>query len=587
MATRTCLLLISAMTVFFGCDTTSFFAIDNRPLTDIEVVSIFPAHIAADGEPTRVCGAPLQGEENLQANGFEVALNFVGAGVVNTDCAVDRDNSIKPRDEISLRPFIHQGEHATVAAGRLRLHVNCVEPRDAPGSACALASTLGQSEASSMRYEEIAPRCGKASAEITGLDVALVVDNSGSTIGLVDHVSLHEDQPGQRKAPSPLVPSDPHGSRTWAALRLAEQLNEADRIIGYWYDEKQGIQVAASDNRSCQGGPRDGKRCLFEGHCPGGACETGGAPEGNTLADHSMTQREQVAFGSSPEKRRWFETAMTGGDKYNAEGRAPLWPAVGRAYEMLAKAAPRNRQIVLLADGPDTCAPSEDFDSVGSDGHCRVPCNVAGHDFESLRQRMHADGWTTPIHIIQFQAPAYLVPDPAMMEIACRSGGTYQFINAQEMSLANGAFSSALQVAIVRVRRALSGSWRLGHRYAALAANQIVKTGRIQAVSGRIDFDAGRFACPGAGATAVHRAHFSPTAQAVDGRLVFRKPCGGHGSCGGASTCGPNRCTTAGLCATKPAADGLPCNDAPVPSAVRANAAANVQKCAQTSRGCQ
>lgn len=561
MTIRDFLLLITVMTVLCGCDTTSFFAIDNRPLTDIEAVSIFPAYIGADGQPVRICGAPMAGEETLQANGFEVALNFVGAGVVRSNCAVDRDNSIKPWDEIALRPFIHQGEHATVSPSRLQLQVSCVEPRDAPDAACAAPSTQGQSEASSMRYEEVAPRCGTASAEITGLNLAVVVDNSGSTIGMVDRVSLHEDQPGQRSPPSPLVPSDPHGSRTWAALRLAEQLNEGDRMIGYWYDEKRGVQVAASDDRSCQGGTRAGKRCLFEGHCPGGACEVGGAPDGNTLADHAMAQREQVAFGNGPERRRWFETAMTGVDKYDAEGRAPLWPAVGQAYGMLAKAAPRNRQIVLLADGPDTCAPSEDFDFAGSDGHCRLPCNVAGHDFESLRQRMHADGWTTPIHIIQFQAPAYRAPDPAMMEMACRSGGTYQFINTQELSLAGSSFSSALQLAIVRVRRALSGSWRLGYRYPALAANQIVETGRVQAVSGRIDFDSRTFNYPEAGAAAVNRAFFSATAESVDSRLVFRKPCAGHAACGGNSACAAHRCTVTGLCKAEPASDGLPCDD--------------------------
>ena len=282
------------------------------------------------------------------------------------------------------------------------------------------------------------------------MELALVIDNSGSTVGFVDRVNLHEDQPGKFESPTPLVPSDPHSARTWAASRLLEQLNAGDRVIGYWYDEDSGIRVAASDNRSCEGGERDGLRCSKDAHCAGGWCQIGGAPGGNTLSSKTIPQWEKTAFGGGAEHRWLLDTDLQGSQKYAAEGRAPMWPAVGKAYDFLLGAAERNRQILVFADGPDTCNPSEDFDFTGSDGTCRLPCAVGGPDFETLRTKMHQAGWPVRLHFVQFQAPAYREPDAAMMEMACRSGGTYQFINSQEIALSGGDFSKALSRATAR-----------------------------------------------------------------------------------------------------------------------------------------
>ncbi len=553
-------LLIAAALACMSCDTTAFFAIDNRPLTDLEVVSVFPVHIGtADQEPVRVCGVPLAGETALAPDGVELVVNFVGAAVKRTTCAKDRDNSIHPGDEISLQPFIHETKHATVGPGLLDLDVQCIEPRAPAEAECSVPSTKGGGLASSLRYVEVAPRCGMAPAEQTRMELALVIDNSGSTVGFVDRVNLHEDQPGKFESPTPLVPSDPHSARTWAASRLLEQLNAGDRVIGYWYDEDSGIRVAASDNRSCEGGERDGLRCSKDAHCAGGWCQIGGAPGGNTLSSKTIPQWEKTAFGGGAEHRWLLDTDLQGSQKYAAEGRAPMWPAVGKAYDFLLGAAERNRQILVFADGPDTCNPSEDFDFTGSDGTCRLPCAVGGPDFETLRTKMHQAGWPVRLHFVQFQAPAYREPDAAMMEMACRSGGTYQFINSQEIALSGGDFSKALSRATARLRRSLGGTWRVNHRQPALAAQQVVARGRAMALSGRLAFDSTRFACPEYGFTPATMAHFTPTTEAEDGRLVFRTPCTSHSDCGGQNACGANHCTSTGLCVAKAAPDRLPC----------------------------
>ncbi len=546
-----------------SCDSTAKFSLPDRKFIDVQAVASFPAHIADDGTMTRVCGAPLEDEIELATNGLEFNLNFVSTELKKPLCDNDRDQAIKEGELIELYRVQTDGSNASVGTNNFSVSLGCLEPRGpvAAGGACSTGIKGEGLTPAAVKYVNLASRCDPAK-ESSRVNVALLMDHSGSVSGFVDASTFKEDNSAKLNTADPLVPSDKFNSRIQAAERFVEALNDRDRLIGYYFNAKLGVSVAADDNLTCVGGPKNGKKCTSDGDCNGGSgCFAGGATDGDSFEVLSLADQQKKAFGSNAGSRKYLLTALESKVKYSGEGRSNLWDALDTAYahfKGLTVGGPRH--IVVLTDGPETCTHSEEFVYVGADGKCRSPCLNAQQSFEELRKRMNTDKFPVVLHFVHFQALGYKAPDAKMQELACRSGGTYQFINTQEMNLSDAqAISGALIRAMTRVRYTLSGSWRVGLKLNPMTDPNAIKNGQMFAGDGFIKFENKRFPSLETVYASTTSWKFGVESGNEDRRVLFRKGCKTAADCGGSDECGANHCTVDGLCVTTNAPDKLPC----------------------------
>lgn len=553
-----------------SCDSTAKFSLPDRKFNDVQVVTAFPSFIDDAGTITRICGAPLTDasgtpEVAQDANGLEFVINFVSTELKNPACAVDLDQSIKAHDLIELYPVQTGGLDPTVGPKNFEVDVQCIDGYG-PASGCLTGVGKSIGLPKSVFYKQDAPRCDP-NAEESRINVAILLDQSGSLSGLVDKNTFKEDTPNQFETPNTLEKSDPNGARIDAVNFLIDALNpDRDRVMGYYYNEKQTVQVAASDALYCFGGGDDGKKCVVNADCSKNGCYPDESNKDDSFDVLPFGEAEKAAFGSLARHRAYLKTGIDNKAKLGGEGRTPLYEALTTAYNFLKTKVTQNRHIVVVGDGPDTCTESEQYTYKNTAGKCRLPCNVF-ENFKKLRQQMHEDGYPVTLHFVQFQAKGYKQPDAHMMELACRTGGTYQFINTEEMNKSNGqATSNAMNRALIRVRNALSGSWRVGLRLQAMTDNSQIPTGKVMAVTGHIKFANPKFPS----LSTVYQTQTSWKFDAASGfnedrRLLFRKPCGRHTQCTGGADgfgdpeCAANHCTEDGLCNSQPAPDRLPC----------------------------
>lgn len=547
-----------------GSGTTKFVVFD-RKINDIQAISAFPAVIDQNGGVKRVCGAALANEPTVAPNGMELTLNLTGSPVHSPACGSDADLSIKEGEFIELSALLASGGKPTIEPGNFKINLDCVEAfEQAVGTGCVASAGGRQLTASTVRYAANTKRCAPSQPE-TWLNVAVLIDSSGSTTGFVDPVTRLED--AGAVPDGKLVSSDPGDARILAVETFVNALNGRDRVIAYHFGENlpDGLKVVATDDAACVGGVNAGGVCAVEAQCPGGTCVVGENAKGNSFSSLSRVDAETRAFGNGLKRRGYLLHGLQE-IKDEGVGRAPLWSALNLAADSLvrlaADASSSQRHIVVLTDGPDSCAHGENLRYTGSDGACRTPCSASAVTFQEFRAKLAASGYPVTIHFIQWQAPGYKEPDAEMMEIACRTGGTYQFLNFQEMDNSNlDALNDSMRQAIVRVRYTLSGSWRIGFGLGAMQPSpaEHLKTGQLYAASGSLRFESTLF-------TSVNSAYenstnwkFGTAEGGEDRRLLFRQGCGAASDCGGTGECAPQHCSAGGLCRSGAAPDNLPC----------------------------
>jgi hypothetical protein len=226
-------------------------------------------------------------------------------------------------------------------------------------------------------------------------------------------------------------------------------------------------------------------------------------------------------------------------------GRSNLWEAVETGYNFLKglRDTTRSNHIIVLTDGPDTCASGEQL------GGCQTSCSTV--KYEALREALEADlndpnAVPIQIHFIQFESIGYRGRDPRQVEAACLSGGHYQFLNSHSFPRdQQNQFGNALQVAMNNVRFSLMGHWQVGARVSAFVDSGPAGTrpGSLYGLSGvftlrassklqRLDsptaFDIGR-----GGANGIP--------PSWDHRPTIRKPCTAASDCGAAGE--PGACS--------------------------------------------
>ncbi len=570
-----------------SCDSTAKFTLPDRKFYAIEAVTAFPAKIDANGHVVgRVCGAPLDpADPSLpaepgpsEANGMEVTANFMSSSLNKPACPDDKDNSIKEGELINLTR-VRTDVPATVSVGNFQFSARCVGAQSDLSPCGAAAQTI---DAKSVVYKNIADRCNPAQDEATRINIALVLDNSGSMKGNVDKETLKEDAEGNYDPATPPltnVASDWSGMRFTAATNFIESLNAKDRVVGYLYDEN-GPKVAASDSFICNGSgdpATEGAACRPDnaGSCPApGTCDQDPT---QTIDSYNvaLASAQCLAFGSDQSKRIDLENGIDL-KRNTATGRASLWKTIDNAFTFLAGGGADcpdgsfgplgAMHIVVVTDGPDTCVDGDDFSYMSLKnndtlGKCRVKCATADVKWKETLIKMAKLNYPVHVHFVQFQAPGYKDPDPRMMEMACRTDGTYQFINSENFNKsAQQDFSDALARAVNRVRNGLSGTWRVGYQWASINTESEFPKGAIRAVDGDFVFNDAKFASLD---PAVHDLDPSSWRFTVNGqedrRVVMRIPCTADADCGGTDSCGANHCGDGGVCVTVQAPNGEPC----------------------------
>lgn len=356
-------------------------------------------------------------------------------------------------------------------------------------------------------------------------------------------------------------------------------------MVALGFSEKDQVFAACTDALACQStdtGQRvvkDGG-CLRDGDCVGrwpGIWRCEARPDQaqrSSVPSLSTDKQLSYCFGNSAKTKAYNKYGIDALLRFTGNGRAPLYQALQTAYEFLRN-QPLGRStggrqgnakhIVLLTDGPDTCTQSDNFTfasistPTGPGGQCRKECAFTTVRYQQLLAQLAQDGFPVHLHVIQIQSQMHLAPDATLQELACRSEGTYQFLNTASWSRGDSqSWLDAMALAVLKVRYALAGNWRVGIVDNAMAS---APKGQMRAVRGALKFDNALFASLDSVFTGNIDAgwQFDSTGLGHDSRLPFRVACASSGDCGGEGDCGVNSCGPDGLCRQAPAPDLLSC----------------------------
>lgn len=479
-----------------ACDSTATIYISTPKFQQAQIISAYPAKKVGNTWE-RVCGGgPADG---LITNVAYLSSQRRGA---SGSAPSDLDSSIRPLDVIDTR-VVDGGLPDDInlsALGNIGFQLDCLNPTSTTGNDCA--GHVPSATLDAIRYAANTP------SRERGHNVMLLIDQSGSVGGLVRDVIYKEE-----RVPNPLpqnfgeVASDRTGLRLAAARRLLQILNPEDRFGALAFGEGITLSVPCSD------------------------------------AINDVQQDLTKCFGA---RNRDIWTPGFNALQATTGGRSNLWTAVKTAYDYLrnnVRDTQRSNHIVVLTDGPDTCAGENRLT-------CTTPCTTA--DYAAFVDQLETD-FDDPnapkihIHFVQFESLGYPGRDPRQVEVSCVSGGHYQYLNSNSFSRSQTqAFQEALDTAVANVRYTLMGHWELaasvptyqsnagggagvppGSLYGLQGALTLRKSSNMVVADRMYPFGYGL----GEGASA---------AQNWDRRPTIRKPCGGFADCGAGA--GPGAC---------------------------------------------
>ncbi|TNF25289.1 MAG: VWA domain-containing protein [Deltaproteobacteria bacterium] len=502
-------LLVGGLAVGTGCDSTATLFPQKVNFQRAMIVSAYPGLKNADGSWKRQCGpGPVTGIITNVA-----LLSTQRKTSTDSSETEDRDLSIRPGDVIDTR--VVEGslpdDINLTHEGHLDYTLDCLEPQPAraTGSDCqARGGTVPSVQLDQVTYVDYAARRA-------GQDIMILIDQSGSTSGLVDATKNNiEAHTGNFEIPSNFgsLASDGTNLRLAAARRLIRTLNSEDRFGVLAFGEDINLKVPCQD---AQGDVQTDLDLCF------GARNTDIWLQGDKSLD---------------------SLAGTG------QGRSNMWVAVDKAYEFLKNRTltkedkERGVHIVVLTDGPDTCSQSENR------GACQAACSTT--DEQTVLNKIETD-FNDPnalkihVHFIQFESRGYTGRDPRQLEVSCYSGGQYQYVNSNQFSSTNVTpLQEALETAVINVRYMLMGYWQLASEVPAYQNNAAAPTGTLPgslyALSGLLKVK------PSSNMVKTERpfpfdvgqGELADSATNWDRRPVVRKPCTAATDCGAAAGAG-------------------------------------------------
>ena len=520
-----------------SCDKTATFFPDIRRFEGLQVVSGYPGR-KVNGQWERQCGVgPVDG----------LITNVMMRGGRFTDDDVEQDLSIQPGDVIEGRT-VNGGLVDDINLsnpGNFGFDINCIDPvGGAVTSECQGAVPSAQLETTEW--------VGRNDNRDDGHNIMILIDQSGSVGGLVDRNDNNRENKFSEIdeiADFGAVRSDPHNLRLASVRRFIRLLNRNDRVGVLAFGEE-----ATEDAVPCS--------------------EAGGLGINGAL---------DACFGKA-NLDIWLSS--NGIDKLsgNAQGRSNMWDRVNLAYTYLENLDDRRRSnhIIVVSDGPDTCSGENLAD-------CQAECSTvdAQDILARVRQQNTPNAVQIALHFVQFEALGYPGRDARQVELACESGGHYQYVNSINFPREQAPpMQAALDTALTNLRFTLGGHWAFAAAVPAYQRNGPVETGtppgKMYATSGAITVRASSNMLAtdrpfpyglGVGLDASE-------APQWDRRPTFRKPCGGPTDCNAAadaeSACtiicseetmicangavGVSRNDTA-RCTTAGGLDGFCCND--------------------------
>ncbi len=444
--------------------------------------------VGADGKAAYapLCRGIHEEPDALQLN--VIFRGFPGASGTN-------DHSFKPGDTIYGRVI----DPAEITPDLFQLWADCMEPcPDGDLFACGTNASLGELSVDDVSF--FGYHWPKAT-NTKKVAVVVLFDMSGSMNGLAMQFAPYWEEPLHGATASFLVDpqataTDPKNARYTALESFMKSLNKDDALLVIPFNETS-IDIA---------------------------CEIAGAPEPDwpLKLEHCFgTDRSYLLVDQDGTAKNALDEL-----KGNERGRTPLWTAVRTAYEILethpVAAKYDLRHILVIGDGPDTCAESTDL------SQCTGECTAYHTSFNEVREQVEAEPVEEriPVHFVQMAAKGYPDRDPRQQEIACLTGGQYAFVNT--LDIPDSKLPDVLGQVVKRIRYSFRGYWRLRSPMGPLPSAKELDSGWLYAISG-----SGKV-LPGPGGLLVN--HSDGFAFKVDdpdvggydgrdGRLALRVPC--------------------------------------------------------------
>jgi hypothetical protein len=507
-------LVAIAATPTVACDSTATIFPVTILFRELQVISAFPAKQNANGSWERQC-------TGTGADGFLLNTAFVSttrAVKTSSGESIDNDNSIRPGDVVSFRVVARDDDPEAIQLTNeenFALTIDCIDPvrsgAGAPNNTCSGASGGINDSVVFNAFQVNKSNESRSDALKNGHNIMLLIDQSGSTQGLVDKDTFREGDPQIVGANIPSnfgqVASDQPNLRHSTVKSFIRTLNERDQV---------------------------GVIAFGEG-LPGNHLTVPCAsPQKLGNVDDDL----QLCFGRN--HNFWTdETGISalGGGK---NGRANLWQAVDRAYEFLVTKADlvRTNHIIVVTDGPDTCTFSADFTE------CQSPCSTKDYDDVLARvaaNQGNANGVPIHVHFVQFESKGYPGRDARQVEMSCLTEGHYQYINTNDLSDSQtDARLQPMDQAMSNIRHSLMGVWQFAINSAAYTSNSApplgTPMGSLYALNGTINvLGTAKITSNGQNkpvAFGVGLGEGATSAPAWDRRPTLRKPCGGAIDCG-------------------------------------------------------
>jgi len=358
------------------------------------------------------------------------------------------------------------------------------------------------------------------------MGVAVLIDQSGSMKGYIDRITKAEVKDDTKPVDIKNIEqymSDKYNVRLSAVREFFQNLNDTEAGLVFKVNELEQTPKAVCANPD-------------------------NLSEENLRADCFGTSRKRIFDPYGGEGQAAFDLLQQGS---NVKGRMPLWVSMLDLYNFMKKVPTEVRHIVVIDDGPDTCAPNSPDRrteilvvkegkgaSVMSQAVCSDTDYAAFRDavLADLEARKNGDTSIPAVHIsfVQFQAQGYREVDPRQQEIACLTGGQYVFVNTQDLSTeAPDAMEAALKEALLKVRYTMAGSWKVGIPVPALSDPRVPKGAEL-AMEGYFTLLAGKSPLVREDMSVPLKVFEKSDVGGVnnlDHRLVIRIPCEADGDC--------------------------------------------------------
>ena len=490
-----------------ACDNNATITPNPLLYKEAQIVGAYPAR-QVGGEWERVCGAG-------EPDGFLLNVAFLSFGRdenASDPGATDRDRSVRPGDVVNAL-VVEGGNKEDInftSIGNVGVTLDCIDPVPDADNLASLVGhscqgSAGTADLSDAAYLEF----GKQRRD--GHNVMILVDESGSIKGLVSDGDFIEGAAGDISVTSDFqqVASDYNQIRRTTVTRLLSTLNAEDRV---------------------------GILAFGEGVAPSGRLKVP-----CTEASGVIEEDLDACFGTN--RDLWNLSSLT-----TNQGRSNLWEATGAAWDYLLDRDDRTRtnHIIVITDGPDTCAQGEMV------ANCQTPCNQDG--YHTVFERIEAnegDPNALPIHLhfVQFESKGYRDRDARQVEAACLTEGHYQFINNVDMAtLSPASFEESLNTAVDNVRFSLMGFWQFAVESFGYANDSAPPNGSLRGslygLSGTMTLTQHTNLVSqdkiypfgiGEGAQASQATNW-------DRRPTLRKPCTGPSDCAGAPASSETEC---------------------------------------------